>query len=350
MSYYDCEKIINLKDLDNEDASIFIVTSNRSAGKTTSFLKKMLTNFNEKKEEFILLYRYSYELNSSNEIFKDVLSIYPNLGKDMTLISHARGLFYELRVDNNTCGYALSLSNVDSLKKYSGLFANVTSILMDEFQTESGKYLPKEVQKVQSVLLTVARGGGCQSRNVKLFLLGNNISMMNPYFITFGIHKRLNPNTHFLKGKGWVAEFDFNESAKKAIEENAIFKAFNNSNNKSYMEYATKKGYLKDDKMFIESLTGKNKYLCTIIHDGISYGVREYYEDGFLYVSKKCDKLCKTVLTFKVSDHNQNSIIINRYSWIGKRLKEAFNNGFMRFDDVESKNAIFDILAIDIYD
>lgn len=335
-----------MKDLDKLEPSIYIITSNRSAGKTTAFLIKVLKHFHETGRKFILLYRYTYELNGSADLFKDVLRIYPDLGEQVTSESRNRGLYYELYLDGKSCGFSLSLNNPDALKKYSAVFTEVDWLVMDEFMTETGKYLTQEVNKLQSVLLTVARGGGEQSRNVKLVLLGNFVTIMNPYFIQFDIHKRLKPDTNFMRGRGWVAEFGFNQSASESIKANGIFRAFENE---SYMAYSTEKQYLIDANIFIDKPTGKARYLCTIVHDGVGYGVREYKNEGLLHVSKKIDGSCKTVITFKASDHNQNTIMLNHFSYTWKYIRESYQRGILRFEDIKCKNAIFDILAVDLY-
>jgi len=161
-SYYNPQKILSLKDLEGKEPAIYIITTNRCAGKTTAFLIKALRDFKKNKKQVAFLYRFSYELNSVNEIFKDVLSIYPSLGKETKTFSHAKGLFYEITLDDEPLGFALSLTNTDALKKYSPLFADVDSIIFDEFQSEKGKYIPKEVEKFQSLYISVARGGGQQ--------------------------------------------------------------------------------------------------------------------------------------------------------------------------------------------
>lgn len=344
--FYNPDIILSKTDLNGENPSIYLISGNRSAGKTTGFLKKSLEWFKESGKQTILLYRYRYELNSAHEIYKDVLNIYPDLGTEMTSVSKAQGLFYELVLNEKTFGYAIALTNVDAMKKYSPLFADCEFVIFDEFQKEDGKYLPKEIEKFQSILVTVARGGGQMSRKIKVFLLGNLVSIMNPYFINLGIHKRLKKDTHFMRGNGWIAEFIYNANASKAIKENGIFKAFASEN---YMTYSTENVYLHDALVFCDKPKGKSRYICTIIHDGTSYGVREYYEDGILYVSHKADSSCRTVITFKANDHNQNTIMLNKYSFVWKYLKDAFNNGYLRFDDIKSKSAIFDILAVDLY-
>ena len=169
MNYYNPKKILSIKDLDNETPSIYIITTNRSAGKTTSFLKKSLEDYKENKSQVVLMYRYKYELKASADIYKDVLTLYPDLGVEMKCVPHADGLYYELFLDNESFGYAVSLANPDALKKYSPIFSKVKQIIFDEFQTETGKYLPKEIKKFQSLYLTIARGGGKQSRKVFCF-------------------------------------------------------------------------------------------------------------------------------------------------------------------------------------
>lgn len=346
IEYYNPERILKTKDLDGLEPSIFMISTNRSAGKTTAFLKYSLEHFKNTGRKTILLYRYQYELNASANVYKDVMSIYPEYGEKMTCESQAKGLFYELFIDKVSFGYAISMNNPDSMKKYSPIFADVDIVLFDEFQTESGKYLQKEIQKFQSILLTIARGGGQQSRNVKVFMLSNLVSIMNPYYIQFGIHKRIKSDTKIMRGNGWVAEFGYNESASKAIQKNGIARAFSDSD---YIKYSTEKEYLHTTDSFIAKPSGKHKYIFTIVHDNIHYGVRDCFEQGVMHVSKKADRSCKNIVTFKASDHNQNTMMLSHYSYLWRNIKEAFYNGCLRFDDLQTKNAIFDILAVDIY-
>lgn len=346
--YYDPTKLLSMKDLDGDEPSIYMIVSNRSAGKTTRFLKDSLENFKNNKKKVILIYRHQYELPSSGLVYSDVLKIFPEYGEHIESRPIAKGLFYEMYLDNESMGFSLSLSNVDSLKKYSPLFSDCDFFIFDEFLTENGKYLQNEVEKLQSILITCARGGGEQSRKIKLFMLANRTSLLNPYFIYFGIHKRLRTDTHFMRGNGWVAEFGFVQSASDAIKNNGIYKAFNNENNK-YMSYSTEDIYLTDTSAFIEKMNGKNTYLFTFIYEGEYFSIREYPDEGILYVSEKVDKNFRTIISFKPNDHNQNTILLSRYSSLWKYVKESFSSGFLRFDSLKAKNAIFDILSIDIY-
>ena len=94
--YYNPNKILNMKDLDGDEPSIYMVTNNRSAGKTTAFLKLSLEHFKKTGRKTILLYRYQYELSSAYQIYKGALELFKNLGTDVKTLPHARGLFYEI--------------------------------------------------------------------------------------------------------------------------------------------------------------------------------------------------------------------------------------------------------------
>ena len=344
--YYTTTEVLSKKDLEKKEPAIILVTSNRSAGKTTAWLKEQLDDFKRNGRKAMLFYRQKYEVRACHQVYTGVLNLYPEYGEKMTSEARAEGLFYEMFLDGESFGYALPLNNPDQLKKYSPIFADVYYIIFDEFQTESGKYLKNEITNLQSILLTIARGGGEQSRPVKLVLLGNMVSLMNPYFIRFGIHKRLKAGTRFIRGNGWIAQFDFNESASNAIKSNGIYRAFSDD---PYMSYSTENVYLVDSDIFIERPKGRAKYICTIVHDNVRYGVREFYDEGVVYVSKKVDPDNKNLVTFKASNHTQNTIMLNHYSYLWKNIKEAYQGGFLRFDDIQAKNAIFDILAVDLY-
>ena len=72
-NYYNPEKILRLRDLENIKPAIYLINTNRSAGKTFSFLKKSLEDFKKDGSQVALLYRHSYELNSCADIYSDVL-------------------------------------------------------------------------------------------------------------------------------------------------------------------------------------------------------------------------------------------------------------------------------------
>ena len=95
-TYYDGTKLLSMKDINNQTPEIYICTSNRSAGKTTYFARKLVNGFMKSGKKFMLIYRYKYELDSvEDKFFKDIQSLFFSQ-YSMRSESRARGMFREL--------------------------------------------------------------------------------------------------------------------------------------------------------------------------------------------------------------------------------------------------------------
>lgn len=338
--YYDGTKLLSLKDLEGNTPEIFICTSNRSAGKTTYFQRLLVNRFLKHGEKFMVVYRFKYELQSvADKFFKDIQSLF---FQDYTMkeLKRASGSFIELFLvdaDNqeHSCGYAVALSTVDSLKKYSHFFSDVGAMFFDEFQSETESYLPREVSKLMSLHTTTARGQGKQVRRVPVYMVSNPVSILNPYYDQLGITDRLQENTKFLKGIGWVMEQGHNESAAKAQSESAFNRAFKTN---EYTQYQNQGKYLLDNKAFIERLQGKYTVVMTLIYHGQFYSVKRFDELGLVYIDDKGDENARTVISVTDEDHNINYVSIkSNYMWVAW-LRQMFNLGVMRFKNQRCKD------------
>ena len=124
------------------------------------------------------------------------------------------------------------------------------------------------------------------------------------------ISNRLTPETNFLRGRGFVLENGFNDSAAAAISNSTFNSAFDDS----YNEYNTKKGvFLNDSNTFIEKITGNSKYLFTLKCEGKFYSVSEVVDQGIVYVSDSYDKSYKIVIAVDVDDHDVNYVLLSHY-------------------------------------
>ena len=147
--YYDGTKLLSLRDINRKKPEIYMCTSNRTAGKTTYFGRMFVNRFFDKKEKFALLYRYNYELvNVHEKFFKDLNTLFFP-GHSMTSKAQANGKYFELFLDDMPCGYALALNDAEQIKKFSHLLSDVKRILFDEFQSETNKYCPHEIEKLE---------------------------------------------------------------------------------------------------------------------------------------------------------------------------------------------------------
>lgn len=342
MAYYDGTKLLSLKDMNGKTPELYMVTSNRTGGKTTYFARLCVNKFLKGQGKFALLYRFNYELDDcADKFFKDIQGLFFK-GHEMTSKSRAKGIFHELFLDEISCGYAISLNSADQLKKYSHFFSDVERIIFDEFQSETNHYCSDEIRKFISIHTSIARGQGKQVRYVPVYMLSNPVSIINPYYCNMGISERLQDNTKFLRGDGYVLEQGFNQTASCAIMESGFNRAFKNSD---YVAYSAQAVYLNDNKAFIEKLCGTNTYLCTIRYMGSDFGVREYAETGIIYVDDKADLSYPLKITVTTEDHQINYVMLKRSDNYLILLRYYFEKGCFRFKNLRCKEAILKALS-----
>lgn len=340
--YYDGTKLLSMLDLNGKKPEIYMCTTNRTGGKTTYFGRLCVNRFLDKGEKFGLIYRYNYELDDvADKFFKDLKGLFfPD--KTMTAKKRAKGIFQELFINDKSCGYAIALNSSDSIKKYSHLFSDIVRMIFDEFQSESNHYCTDEITKFLSIHTSIARGQGEQVRYVPVFMLANQVSIINPYYVAMGICNRLNGETKFLRGDGYVLEQGFIESASDSQKESGFNRAFKENN---YVAYSSENVYLNDNYSFIEKPTGKSRYICTLKYKGNDFGVKEFAESGFIYCDDKPDSTFPMKITVTTDDHSINYVMLKRNDFFLSNLRYLFERGCFRFKDMRCKEAILNALS-----
>lgn len=340
--YYNGTKLLSLSDINGCKPEIYMVTTNRTGGKTTYFGRLCVNRFLENGSKFGLIYRYNYELDDvTDKFYKDIGSLF---FKTHTMESKRRasGIFHELFIDGGSCGYAFSLNSADQIKKYSHLFSDVDRMIFDEFQSETNHYCSDEIKKLLSVHTSVARGQGEQVRYVPVYMLSNPVSIINPYYVQMGVCDRLRDDTKFLRGNGWVLEQGFVESASVEQKKSGFNKAFSSN---EYVAYSSEAVYLNDNKSFIEKPDGKGRYICTLKFEGCEYGVREYTENGYVYCDDKPDRTFPTRISVTTDDHDINYVMLKRNDFFLSNLRYLFERGCFRFKDLKCKQAVLSALS-----
>ena len=340
--YYDGTKLLSLKDINGAEPDLYLCTTNRTAGKTTYFSRLLVNRFVKRGEKFGLIYRFKYELDDiPNKFFKDINSLFfPDL--EMKSQVRAKGIYHELFLNNIACGYALSLNCADTLKKYSHIFSDISSMFMDEFQSETGHYCPNEIEKFISLHTSVARGQGKMYRRVPVYMCGNPVTLLNPYYVALGISSKLQKNTHFLRGDGFVLEQGYSANAEKAQRESAFNRAFSENN---YTAYTAQGVYLNDNYAFVEKISGIGKYIATIKYNGKSYAIREFQKQGIIYCDNRADESFPFRLAVTTEDHNINYVMLQNNMLFIERMRYFFERGCFRFKDLSCKNAIISMLS-----
>lgn len=341
-NYYDGTKLLSLTDINGNRPEIYMCTTNRTGGKTTYFGRLVVNRFLDKREKFGLLYRYNYELDDCAEkFFKDIGELFFN-GYTMTSKKRAKGIYHELYLNGEPCGYAVSINSADQVKKNSHFFSDVKRLIFDEFQSESNTYCPNEIKKFISVHTSMARGQGEQNRYLPVYMLSNPVSIINPYYVELGISSRLTDETRFLRGDGFVLEQGFVESAADAQKSSGFNKAFARN---SYVAYSSESVYLNDNKAFVDRPQGVGRYMATLKYNGQTYGIREFAEAGVIYCDDRADETYPLKITVTTDDHELNYVMLKRNDLFLFNLRYYFERGCFRFKDLRCKEAVLKSLS-----
>lgn len=340
--FYDGTKLLSLKDQFGEKPEIYMTTTNRSGGKTTYFNRMVVNRFNESGSKFGIIYRYNYELdNCADKFYKDISKLFfPNT--EMTSQRRASGIFHELFIDEKSCGYAISLNSADQLKKYSHLLSDIDRMIFDEFQSETNHYCSDEIRKFISIHTSIARGNGEQCRYLPVYMIANPVSLLNPYYVEMGITNRLHSDTKFLRGDGFVLEQGFVKDASEAQKKSGFNKAFLNN---EYVGYSIDCVYLNDNKAFIGKPNGRGKYLATLKYKNNNYSIREYSEQGIIYVDDNADMSFRLKITLTTDDHDINYVMLKKNDMFISGLRYFFEKGCFRFKNLRCKEVLLTTLS-----
>lgn len=342
--YYNGAKLLSMKDARGQDPEIYICTTNRTAGKTTFFSRKLINGHKKKGKKFALIYRYIGELDDcASKFFKDIGGLFFP-GDHFSSRGRAKGIYHELFLNEKPCGYALALNAADKIKRYSHLFSDIDEMYMDEFQSETNDYCPDEIRKFRSVHTSVARGQGQMTRRVPVYLTGNPVSIINPYYVAMGISDRLTSHVRFLRGNGYVLEQGRNDAATAAQKTSAFNMAFDNDCD-SYGAYTSEGVYLNDNLAFIERPEGLSRYVCTLRYNGQDYSIKEFSEQGILYCDDREDKFFPVRISVTTEDHQINYVMLRRNDLFLAHLRGLFQRGCFRFKNLRCKEAVLRALT-----
>ena len=181
------------------NALINIILGERGVGKTYGFKEYAIKHYKKTNKQFVYLRRYESDLkesvgnNEDMKFFEQVKDLFPT---DTFSIKKSKKII-KLLINGEVMGYAIPLSASDSIKSVS--FEEVDTICYDEFQLKEGSnqhYLHSEVEILLDIIETIGR----MRNNLRVFCLGNAISISSPLFNYFDLTLPYNTEIKTFKG------------------------------------------------------------------------------------------------------------------------------------------------------
>lgn len=354
--YWDLERTLTYGNV-----LFYVIVGNRTAGKTYACKKRGINNFIKKKEQFVYVRRYNYDLKDSLPTFFDDI-IKNNEFPEYEFKVDGTKLYCRLKTDedkkvpwtkDDICGYGIVLSTADNKKSIS--YPMVTMIIYDEFMLDKESsmqhYLKNEVRSLLNLYETVARPGSEHPRCI-LFMLSNSISINNPFFNKWDLKL---PDTSKPDKNGkyiWKhptrsilvenVKKDEMIEAKKQTEFYTIIKGT------GYDTFSIDNEFINDDSTFVEKRSSIARPYFAFIFKGQKFGVWISMGEGLMWVSEQFDPGYSVVYTLTLKDHRPNTLFLRNKNQSGhfNTFIQAYKDGCVRFESTLIKSICYEVIKL----
>ena len=307
----------------------FIVGA-RGIGKTYGYKKFVINRFIKAGEQFVYLRRYKSELKKLGQFFRAVSKEFPEYEFEV------KGK--EFYCNGTLMGWAIPLSTW-SVEK-SNEYPNVRTILFDEFLLEKSKlsYLPNEAESLLNMSETIFR----ERTNTRVVLLSNSTTVVNPYFLYWGLMPDVTKRFNFYADRGILIELcdsvDFGEIKKKTPFGRLIAGT-------DYEEMSINNEFINDTDTFIEKRTKVSHFLCAIAYGGKTFGYWVDNETGCIYASYDWQPNTNKMFAMTTDDHKENRMLMKNWknNYYLSAVAKGFKEGYLRFDNIVVKNLHYEL-------
>lgn len=282
------------------NALMSIVLSPRGNGKSFSAKEKIVRAFEKDKSQAVYVRRTRVEIDEvKGTYWNDISKKYPN---------HDYKIEGDIGfIDGEEVVHFIALST--SSNKKSASYPDVKLIIFDEYiltKTTYNRYLKNEVNLLLDLYETVAR----TRENVRLLIMGNAVSFVNPLFTFFDIVP--DPNKRFQTFKdGLICLEMFTD---EGFKENKLQSKFGKLiKDTPYGDYVVDNKPLEDTEDFLrERGNDRYKYLCTFLTEGFKIAVWENLTMGGLFCDELIDINRKNQFAVQLTDLCEGYLLLRK--------------------------------------
>lgn len=344
--YYDWNKTLAY------DADVTMVVGARGIGKTYGVRLQCIRDYIKNGFRFVELVRYKNELSGVSSGYFDRVE------------SNKEFPEYVFKTDSNMAfiapkpegddkpkweliGYFLALSQAQAIKKRT--FDNVKRIIFDEAILDKTDrfhhYLPREFTILANIVDTVSRErADTKGISPRLYLLGNALDVMNPYFMHYNVGiPKYGYTWH--NGKTMILHYvqDAEYSKHKATDTVAgrMLAGTEEGSIASNNEFAK----MNDD--FVMKKTKEAKFSFGIKYNGYSYAIWADWSNGYYFVTSRIPKNPdKPIFALTLDDNRLNYIAARRAEAMLQGFVELHYAGVIRYESIPIRERFKEILNL----
>lgn len=347
------DKYYNWNDTLSKDALVTMVIGMRGYGKTYGLRKQFIKDFlkdgsrfcdiSRTKAERKLVSKDYFSKLEQNKEFEGYIFKYQN---NCAFI--AKQPIDDEKPDWQLIGYFCALTEALVSKKIT--YVGVKRIVFDEALIDKeinpyARYLPNEFSILNNLIDSVTRENGAEKIVPRLYLLGNAVDMVNPYFMAYEIDKIPKYGYQWYDSKRFLLHYP---KAEQTQIDNKI-----NNTLSGYLASKTLQGKSAIYNEFNEKGTGlikkkpsNAKFYWGYKYKSFTYGIWQSY-DGIIYISKKLPNSNNNLIySISKDDESVNLIMAKRNESRFLFLKDAFYNGLIRYENEQARNIFLEIMKI----
>ena len=292
--------------------NFFILIGGRGIGKTTGALIDCVKAYNKTREQFVYVRRYKSELKKC----KGLLS---KITKDYRIRGGGDGVIEYVDKEGGIIGWAIALTVQQTVK--SGInFENVTRIIYDEVTIARGgvlRYINNEIDQFLELLSSIVR----ERSNYKVYFIGNNNDLFNPYIEYFNINIKQNPYVDYERG----IYFEYCKTKEALIEIEKETPLYRVTKGTAYHQYHYANEVLVADNNKLGVKDAHATFLTRLLFNDVTLNV--YMQDNgsaFIEYRDKPIEDSYTYVIMKKSEYNLYYCRLFKDSSIGRYLIRAF--------------------------
>lgn len=353
-SYYDWRETFTY----NYDVTFVI--GKRDVGKTFGLREQFLRDYINHGERFCAVCRYKDDIpRVSSEYFEAI--------REKTVDKKLKAWFAEKRpvfkleqnnykigfLDENgkakdwdIIGYFAYMSVKQSSKERS--FAKVRRFVVDEAIIEPEdlrfrRYLPDEWGRLQSIVQSATKVGNARCE-ANVYLLGNAVDLINPWFEKFRVYDVPEFGKHRLMGGLVLLDYVDSRLYRTKNDEDggtiASRMLAGEKNSRALLENE----FTVDESEFIEKRTRGSRYECAFIYRGGIYGIWTDWSRGLSYVTPKILKGGGEVYALTTEDNRVNYLAAKQARKAMLEFIDRYGAGLVRFENVKLREGFLRML------
>lgn len=348
--FYDWNKALSY------DADVTMVIGARGVGKTYGLRCQCVRDFLKDKSTFVEIVRYKSELQGvSSDYFSRIGT--NNEFEGYVFKTDTKHAYIARACEEGSgskpkweiIGYFVALSQAQQIKKRT--FDRVKRLIFDEAVLDKNDryhhYLPNEFVTLANIVDTASRErADVDGVKPHLYLLGNALDILNPYFVTYKIGAKPKEGFSWHANKTMLLHYMKDSEYAQAKMTDTVAGRMLGATPDGLI--AARNEFVRQSSDFVAQKPNRAKFAFGIVHDGNDFGIWLDATEGYYYVTNKIPKNTngKPVFALTASDNKVNYIAARKAERALKGFTELYYLGIVRYQSAVIREKFIDALAL----